>query len=407
MSIEPKERRLSVLAIAAGSTLGMLGVSLGVIWLASLWGLVGAPWAIFLHPDLMILGFLQLFILGVGSLLIPRFKNRRIASPRLGYLSVGLIVTGGLLPFFPGPLHLLSTSLMLVGSLIFSLMLMASLGRPSSRFAAADYYLHLGLSILVVIAFLKVLNSIGLSPSPRGYWDAGLLLISLAGFPIAMIAGIMTRTIHFRIAVIRHRLSISSFIIYIMVISLAIMELAGSIQPTWIMSAPLLILWALWAVSFSLSIELFRKDSGEQFSRMNERDRARYLYFVSVIRLAGVWLLVSAGLAVAFAYASLTDSSLLFGLRDSFIHALSLGFIGHIIMGYGPIMLPGLLMRRMPYIGLTLTPPYLLTAGTIWRVIGMILDPFAGYSLWTTALSGIVIVVAIIHFLLMTHRLRP
>lgn len=406
MGLAVDERRLAVLSIAAGSTLGMLGVVLGAIWLMALWGLTGAPWLIMIHPDLMILGFLQLFILGVASILIPRFRNRRIPSPRLGLASVGLIVSGAAF----SPLHglslppVLGASLMLAGSLAFSTMLMMSLGRPNPRFAAGDYYLHLGLTSLPILLLLRFLGSAGLAPSHWGYSSLGGLLFSIAGFPLAMMAGVMTRTIHFRVAVIKPKFSISSFIVYVVMASLFVIESQLSTPPLQIAVTSLFI---IWAVLFASSIELFKKDTGEQFSRMNERDRTRYLYFVSLIRIAGAWLFISAILAVLYVYASLGGSPLGFALRDSQIHALTLGFIGHVVMGYGPIMLPGLLSRRMPYIGLSLVPPYLLTAGTAWRIVGMVLDPLVGADLWITSLSGIVIIIAIIHFLLMIHRIKP
>ncbi|MDJ0269842.1 MAG: hypothetical protein NXY59_04715 [Aigarchaeota archaeon] len=94
---------------------------------------------------------------------------------------------------------------------------------------------------------------------------------------------------------------------------------------------------------------------------MNERDRTRYLYFASVSRLAFAWLMASLifGMLMPFM------PRLYLAFRDAFIHALAVGFIAHIITAYAPILMPGLLSRRMPYRGLSITPAYLISVGNI------------------------------------------
>ncbi|MEM1944524.1 MAG: hypothetical protein QW756_03445 [Nitrososphaerota archaeon] len=44
------------------------------------------------------------------------------------------------------------------------------------------------------------------------------------------------------------------------------------------------------------------------------------------------------------------------GLRDTFNHSITLGFIGNMIMTYAPILLPALINKHAPYKRLTKAP---------------------------------------------------
>jgi hypothetical protein len=90
---------------------------------------------------------------------------------------------------------------------------------------------------------------------------------------------------------------------------------------------------------------------------------------------------------------------------DAYVHGLAVGFIAHVIMAYAPILLPGLLNRRMPYRGLTLIPAYLVSLGNGWRIAGFVslhhfgVDLVGGFS-WASLFIGM------LYFLYMVHTLR-
>src|SRR5919202_545608 len=73
-----------------------VGSSIGSIWMMSIFGIVTLPtWlqsTSELHKMLQIDGFLTLLIMGIGYMIIPRFRNIQLASSKLAYISFFLIL---------------------------------------------------------------------------------------------------------------------------------------------------------------------------------------------------------------------------------------------------------------------------------------------------------------------------
>ena len=73
-----------------------IGSSIGSIWMMSIFGLATLPtWlqgTFELHKMLQIDGFLTLLIMGIGYMIIPRFRNIPLASSKLAYTSFFLIL---------------------------------------------------------------------------------------------------------------------------------------------------------------------------------------------------------------------------------------------------------------------------------------------------------------------------
>jgi len=73
-----------------------IGSSIGSIWMMSIFGVATLPtWlqnTSELHKMLQIDGFLTLLIMGIGYMIIPRFRNIQLASSKLAYISFFLII---------------------------------------------------------------------------------------------------------------------------------------------------------------------------------------------------------------------------------------------------------------------------------------------------------------------------
>ncbi len=398
--IEVRVRRLSITVSILATLLAFIGVILGALWLASHWGLAPYMEIYPVHPDLMINGFLTLFIMSVAFLLIPRFRNRRLERIGESYLAAALIFSGNLMllawSITEVPLILPAFILILLGSLIFSAMVVSILRWPSGVLAVADPYLLLSVVFLPLSLLVRV-------ASGTGYGNPAYLVLSLLGFPTLMIFGVMTRTVHFRVVVLRKSLVKAAFPLILASLAISTATSLNWDPNLFTLSSALYLAGGVFFVFGVDGLKVVR--SGEQYSRMRERDRVRYDYFSICFAGAVTWLL--AGLVLGLLYSlTLYSGSPVFSLRDGFIHSVTVGFMATTIMAYGPIMLPPLLSSHTPYKGLTLIPVMLVWAGNLWRVAGFLFRDFLGLSLELNGLSGILIVVGLLYFLFMTHRLR-
>ncbi|MER3601607.1 MAG: hypothetical protein C4339_02700 [Nitrososphaerota archaeon] len=385
--------RLTLLGALLALCLGLIGILLGILWLGALTGLfAGAPFLL-LHARVQLYGSLPLFIMGVAYNLVPRFKNRRLAGRKLAYLSLGLVFVGNLLWLLePGP-EAAGGVLLAAGALLFSLLLLPLLGKPSGVLAVSEPYISLAVLLLPISALLLLPYS-----SQDPFSNDGLLYLALLGFPTTMIYGIFIRTIHFRdpfrAAVLRKRAAAVSFGLHGAALALTLLSL---LEPRALRYASPLFLGS--GLGLVYSVQGFRRLKDERQGRMAERDRVRYQYFSTAFTLALAWLL--AGLALGFLYGTLG----LLALRDAFIHSLALGFMGTTIIAYVPILLPPLLTARVPYRGLSRGPVYLFSIASLWRVAGYFAHDVNSLALLSW-LGGPLLLAALLWFLGMALTLR-
>ena len=116
---------------------------------------------------------------------------------------------------------------------------------------------------------------------------------------------------------------------------------------------------------------------------------------------AAIWLILGCILGIAIA----TQDGYL--VRDVFIHVVAIGFVGSTIIGYAPVLLPGVLTSRGPREKLSLWPLLLLDAGLAVRVAGNSYAIAMGSSLplWES-LSGILIILSMVSFGYFLHSRR-
>ncbi|MDJ0274887.1 MAG: hypothetical protein NYU90_06800 [Aigarchaeota archaeon] len=396
-------RTVAIPGIAAATVAAVLGAVFGALWFLSLSG-VGFSVAVSTsHPILMLYGFVYAFVLSVASLLIPRFRNvdpaRRVAVRLCGPV---LLVASVFARSLSDPGSVTSIAALAVATVAVSAMALytwLSIGRPSGPLGAADPLVQLSVTVMAVTLLLHaLLEHSGLAP----FTTPGFVNLALFGAVGSMVLGVGIKTVHFRIELkLRRRLWWwiaplqalgSALSMAAVLLSDRFLELLGAVSFT----ASLFI----WVISLD-ALRVVR--SGAQYSRMNERDRKRYEYFVVHFAISTLWALSASILSVLTALSSLTSGPFWYGLRDASIHAFTIGFVGNAILAYAPIMLPGLLTGRTPYLGLTFWPAVYLNAGNVLRMVWFLTGLGGPLLPW---LASALYLAAIALALLMMHSLR-
>ncbi|GBC71036.1 hypothetical protein HRbin02_00813 [Candidatus Calditenuaceae archaeon HR02] len=396
-------RLVLILGVSFATISGVLGAVLGAVWLLSLSGALPFTPSALVHPKLMIFGFVYVFIVSVAMVLVQRFKNVEPSS-YLGLRVFSLIVMTVGVWFFtfaePGTVAWLFSYLAaLAGTSSAAFYSVWALGRPSGPLAAADPLISASMTLMPLSLALTIFAEL---ESAHAFGRPGLLLILLLGAPAGMVMGVGIRTVHFRVDTkLRRRAwwlvtplhtASSAAASAAALLHSESLELAASVG--------YLLASAVWVVSVDA---LRRVKSGEQYARMRERDRVRYLYFSALYRVASIWLLAGCLLSASSSVSLLLAHPLWYTLRDAYIHSIAIGFIGNMILAYAPILMPGLMSARIPYAGLTLYPAALLNAGNVlrvsWFLAGSPGTPLATIAISALYLGGIVMALRMMHSL--------
>jgi hypothetical protein len=396
-------RKVAIPGIAAATIAAVIGAVFGALWLMALSGTISSLTLTTSHPMLMLYGFVYGFVLSVASLLVPRFRN---ADPsrhtKLRLLSVIAVVAGAIARSLSGQGTPISTAALIVsaaGAASMAFYVFKTIGLPRGPLGASDPLLQHSVAVMVLVLVLHAfLERSGAAP----FTTPGFLNLSLFGAVGSMVLAVGIKTVHFRVD-LRLRRGIWWWISPLQVIgstlSVAavlsgdrVVELLGTV----FFAAALL----LWVHSVD-ALRVVR--SGVQYSRMNERDRKRYEYFAVHFVIAVLWGLSSSVFSVLYSLSSMTSGALWYGFRDAAIHSFTVGFVGNMILAYAPIMLPGLLTGKTPYIGLSFWPAAYLNLGNALRT-AWFLTGIGGPAV--PVLASALYLSSIAHALHMMHSLR-
>jgi hypothetical protein len=413
------ERRLTLLFIAAGSIFAFIGTVLGALMLASLSG-VRIPFSLELftdHPYLQIFGFLSEFVCGVGYSVIPLFKSRKLANPRVAYIPFSLITIANVLGViavtasgkYYVPLFEVLSFLILVSSVIFCYQVLRIIGRPSKILTEAEPFLSMATISFVLISIVFFLSSVepGVLGNNGDLFSAGFIYLSLPGFAGSMIFGVELRTVAFRMTNYRKKVAMTTAVVQAVSISLSFLSVfrglsyLGSVAST---------SFLLSAVCFAISIRIFEGKRRSRVLLPLTEGRSNVASHSAISDYSGtcifssiLWLLFSFSLGVAWQLFGIGN----FAIRDSFIHSLAIGFIGSAITAYAVVLLPGVISQRPPKKRLSLLPLLILNAGLVIRDAGNFYSTWSAGSLpvWES-LSGAFIIIAMILLISNIHGER-
>ncbi|MDG7007550.1 MAG: hypothetical protein JRN06_04825 [Nitrososphaerota archaeon] len=400
--LQRPERRLTILFLATAVILGFAGTTLGALMLAYLSGVPSnAGLSLFpSHPFIQIFGFVSEFVMGVGYSLLPRFKVGHIPKVPLAYAVYGAMTSANVAfiasQFTGVPLVLPLAALLTVGgSLIFTYHVISIVRRPAGGFPEVTPLLILSPASLVLATVLLFLELERVVSIGGGVFSPQLVFLALVGFAGSEIYAVQIRSVSLRQCDYRKRAATSASILQGAAVATAF---ADSLVSTPVLSVLTGVLFLAAASSVLLSIKVLELAHPLMLRpAMTKMHYTIMRYNEVCILSAAAWLLVGCALGIAwFGFGIGT-----FLVRDSFIHSIAIGFIGADITCFAPMLLPGLLGRKGPVTGLSYWPIALLDLGVAIRIAGN-LQTFAGSGLpiWE-AVSGPVILAAMVWFLLM------
>jgi len=394
-----------------------IGSSIGSIWMMSILGTNLPQWfhgTFQLHRMLQMDGFLTLLIMGIGYMIVPRFRNIQLPSVKLAYVSFLLILASLIFQFILAVDYddkNLSWMIMISrisGVIIFLIIVFWTLRVRPKLLGLSDYFIALCLVSLITV------NVIDLSgyrhPNSLTHIQYWLL------FPVLMIFGIEYKTLPSFLGFIRPRKAsaIASLV------SICICMISGFVSVIFTDMTLLLVtiifnvtLFAS-ALTFANAIYAFGGfDNTEILRLIKGEKKARYNFTVIHIKISFLFLFIGIVMAMLF---SLVGQY--FAFYDLVIHSIAIGFIGLTIALYLPLMLPPIIGKIIHFTSLNKIPLLLIITSLIIRAVGdfILVQPLSSSSLgyiqisspqiltYFFGLSGWLIVAAMLFFVIMIHK---
>jgi hypothetical protein len=398
-----------------------IGSSIGSIWMMSIFGLAALPtWlqgTFELHKMLQIDGFLTLLIMGIGYMIIPRFRNIPLASSKLAYTSFFLILASLVMQsvqITDSSKNLLTWVIVLriSGISIFTLIILWTLRVRPKLLGLSDYFIF-----LCVVALMTV-NVIDLSEY-RYFFSSSLIRIQLwLLFPILMIFGIEYKTLPSFLGFIRPKKNSATFslvcISICMFVGLGHLIIGDRILPLSIIFNITLFTSALAFANSTYAFGGF--DNSEILRLVKGEKKARYSFIVIHIKISFLFLFT--GILMAFVSGLFHQ---FFAFYDLAIHNIAIGFIGLSITLYLPLMLPPITGKVIRFTSLRKIPLLLIIISLSVRAIADFItaEPFYAYSStlamnehtsslsvlkYLFGLSGWLVVAAMLVFVIMIHK---
>jgi hypothetical protein len=369
----PNYSHVSKPFIITAVVLAFIGSSIGSLWMMSFFGIALPQFfhnSFQLHKTLQIDGFLILLIMGIGYMIIPRFRNIPLASTNLAYLSFVLVLCSiivyaihQILPTTESINNLLKWSnlLRLTGIIIFAIIVFLALRVRPKLLGLSDYFIALSIITLIII---NIVQSIGYEYNTNSLTHIQLWLL----FPILMIYGIEYKTLPSFLGFIRPRriLGFASFGLVLVSIILGLISIIlyeeNNLFPIIFnivfLSSALTFGGAVYITGgFYNSDEIRRLIQGEK--------KARYNFTTIHIKLSFLFLYIGITMALLFNLFNET-----FAFYDLAIHIIAVGFIGTTITLYLPLMLPPVIGRTIDFTNFNKIPLILIILSLSIRAIG-------------------------------------
>jgi hypothetical protein len=352
-----------------------------------------------LHKVLQVNGFLTLLIMGVGYMIVPRFRNAVLPSSKLAYISLVLVLisvasaTTIISRIDENVITMLGTIAQFSGVTIFAALTLWMMRTKPRLLRMADYFIALSLITLVAISLLQLVGY------PAGNHLSQIQLWLL--FPILMIFGIEYKTLPSFLGFIRpaKKLSVLSLGLAASTVTLGIFSAVyASIALATVFNVMLL----GCAITFACSVYIFGGfDNSEILRFIQGEKKMRYVYTLLHSRLAFVFLY--AGIAMAALFSNFSNSYILYDLA---IHYTAIGFIGITIALYLPLMLPPIIGRMVHFTRFNSIPILLVVTALAMRTGGdiAITTQLASSANYFMMMSGWLVVSALFVFVSMIHR---
>jgi hypothetical protein len=343
-----------------------LGSSIGSIWMMSIFGTGMPQWfrsTFQLHKMLQMDGFLTLFIMGIGYMIVPRFRNIQLASVKLAYVSFLLILASLIFRFIQtvyDDKNLLIWIMIsrLSGVIIFLIIVFWTLRVRPKLLGLSDCFITLSLVTLLTLNVIEL--------SGYGYVNSLTHIQLWLLFPVLMIFGIEYKTLPAFLGFIRPRktLAIASLVFISICIILGLVSII-------FMNIPLLpiifnVTLFVSALTFASAIYAFGGFDNREILRLIQGEKkARYNFTVIHVKVSFLFLFIGIAIAILFSI-----FGQYFVLYDTVIHSIAIGFIGLTIALYLPLMLPPIIGKIIHFTNFNKIPLLLIILSLSIRAIG-------------------------------------
>jgi hypothetical protein len=369
----PNYSHVSKPFIITAVVLAFIGSSIGSLWMMSFFGIALPQFfhnSFQLHKTLQIDGFLILLIMGIGYMIIPRFRNIPLASTNLAYLSFVLVLCSitiyaiyQILPITENNNNLLKWSnlLRLTGIIIFAIIVFLALRVRPKLLRLSDYFIALSIITLIII---NIVQSIGYEYNTNSLTHIQLWLL----FPILMIYGIEYKTLPSFLGFIRPRriLGFASFGLVLVSIILGLISII-LYEENNLFPIIFNIVFLSSALTFGGAVYITGGfDNSDEIRRLIQGEKkARYNFTTIHIKLSFLFLYIGITMALLFNLFNET-----FAFYDLAIHIIAVGFIGTTITLYLPLMLPPVIGRTIDFTNFNKIPLILIILSLSIRAIG-------------------------------------
>lgn len=373
MPNNPNYSHVSKPFIITAVVLAFIGSSIGSLWMMSFFGIALPQFfhnSFQLHKTLQIDGFLILLIMGIGYMIIPRFRNIPLASTNLAYLSFVLVLCSitiyavyQILPITENNNNLLKWSnlLRLTGIIIFAIIVFLALRVRPKLLRLSDYFIALSIITLIII---NIVQSIGYEYNTNSLTHIQLWLL----FPILMIYGIEYKTLPSFLGFIRPRriLGFASFGLVLVSIILGLISIM-LYEENNLFPIIFNIVFLSSALTFGGAVYITGGfDNSDEIRRLIQGEKkARYNFTTIHIKLSFLFLYIGITMALLFNLFNET-----FAFYDLSIHIIAVGFIGTTITLYLPLMLPPVIGRTIDFTNFNKIPLILIILSLSIRAIG-------------------------------------
>ena len=393
------------------------------------------------HRILQIDGFLTLLIMGVGYMIVPRFRNVSLPSVKYAYLSFLLVIISLIAQVVtllqPSMLSvkfffimLVITALRVAGISIFVTIIFLMLKIRPKRLRLSDFFIALSVITLLAMNVIELIQTFGVIYSVEDITNPRLTIAYPLShieiwllFPIIMIFGIEYKTLPSFLGFIRPRskAGLLSFILISSSVTTGLLSIVFDAELLMFQSVFNMIFF-MSVVAFTLSVYAFGGfDNSEIIRLIQGEKKARYNITVVHIKTSFFLLLFGIFLAILFSISYGQDhEAYRFALYDLAIHTIAIGFIGITISLYLPLMLPPIIGKTVQFTSLNKIPLFLICISLGLRTVGDIIlsqgNSVANLgpqfsSLLTLkiielslGLSGWLVVIAMIVFVIAVHR---
>jgi len=360
-----------------------------------------------LHVLLQFDGFLTLMIMGMGYLIVPRFRNITIPSIKIAYVSYVFMLISIICsivvswPGVPQMIHdfgsFLADTFRVLAVGIFCFIIIWILRVRPKLLRMADYFI--GMSV-VLFGTLTVLHSFNFNVITNN------ILLWLM-FPILMIFGVEYKTLPSFISFIWPRKLPSLISAALLTLSLCC-GIASIFHHSILLSTLFQFSFLAGAICFAWAHNIFVGFDTSNIMQLSKGEKkARYKYTLFIAKVSFAFLFVGITLSITSIY--LPN---IFVIYDMWIHIIAIGFIGLTIALYLPLLLSPILGRTIRFTHFSKLPVWLIVISLSVRVVGDIFIQSISYSgevsyqylAISLSLSGWLIVAAILSFMFMVHR---